>query len=218
VTIRNREKFNTWLPAAYDGEFDWDFLRAAFKNAYEDSVGITPMDFDAVIERGRQVLIFETKEDASVPIKYGQGRTLQTMWREKKCTIVHLIGKTPQTISGAAWYHGNEKCKTDMIGDREILPCNAAKLVYHVYRWRLWAEGRESAAPDFDEFISHQLWLNDYDGDAKGSPVSLGDCGSVTVNDGHPMIQVRADDWEAAIARINKQYGREADQRREPTS
>ena len=74
--LKNYEKFNTWLPALFDGQFHWDFLKPAFKDTK-----IMPMDFDAVVERYGKFLIFETKSKGK-QIDLGQKITLQISGRK----------------------------------------------------------------------------------------------------------------------------------------
>lgn len=120
--INNRDRFAAWPPAGFDGIFHWDFLlpggltrEGAFRGT-----AISPMDFDAAVERFRSFLVYETKvPGTSMPL--GQRRTLEslmTLGTHECClhqdggpfTIIYLEGKTPQTITRAdLWLPNGEK-------------------------------------------------------------------------------------------------------------
>ena len=68
--LTNPERFDEWRPAGFDGLFEWDFLRGAFGPT------IQPMDFDAVVERNRHLLVYETK-DVGKDVPDGQRRALE---------------------------------------------------------------------------------------------------------------------------------------------
>jgi hypothetical protein len=59
MTIYRKDQFGLWLPADFDGVFEWDFLDGAF------GPSIRPMDHDCVIERNGQFLVFETKQSGA---------------------------------------------------------------------------------------------------------------------------------------------------------
>ena len=63
MTIRHRDSFEHGLPAGYDGEFDWDFLKQCWAGS------IDPTDIDAMVERKGHFLLFETKDNGKkVPL------------------------------------------------------------------------------------------------------------------------------------------------------
>jgi hypothetical protein len=73
--LKYRTAFEGSLPAGFDGEFNWDWMRNLFPR------GIMPMDFDGVIEIGGHFGVFETK-DYGVPIPKGQYHTLSRLGAE----------------------------------------------------------------------------------------------------------------------------------------
>lgn len=153
--IRNRNRFAEWLPAGFDGEFDWDFILPAFTGTK-----IEPMDFDAVIERNGFKLVIETKQpDKRIPL--GQSITLTSAWKKDGYTIFHVTGKTAPAIEGLAIYDGWEGRKAGAVGDRPLKPCNAPDILFAVRRWFCKADG--VAGPTREEW-DRQLWLMDYDG------------------------------------------------------
>lgn len=155
--IRNMSKFASWMPAGFDGQFDWDFLRPAcdFQNTK-----IEPMDFDAVIERRGHKLVFEAK-DSGVPIKTGQAITLTSAWKKDGWTIIHLCGKRPESISGMAIYSGWDSPKLGDVGSKPLEPCTAMDVLYTARCWFLRASGRPTISrAEWD----NALWLMGYDG------------------------------------------------------
>jgi hypothetical protein len=90
--IKNKDNFNTSLPAGYDGLFDWDYLKPAF-----EPTKIEPMDIDAVVERHGRFLVFETKEPGS-EIPKGQKITLRALHNLGYFTIFYIEGKKKDEI------------------------------------------------------------------------------------------------------------------------
>jgi hypothetical protein len=87
VTILYPDRFRQAKPAAYDGEFDWDFLLPAFRGTK-----VEPMDWDGVVERRSRFLVFETKPpDKDVPD--GQRITLETAVKTGWFTVIVTYGK-----------------------------------------------------------------------------------------------------------------------------
>jgi len=68
--IHSPRQFGLWLPAGFDGVFEWDFLDGAF------GPSIRPMDHDCVVERNGQFLVFETKQ-AGVALQAGPRRAFE---------------------------------------------------------------------------------------------------------------------------------------------
>ena len=134
--IRNPAKFHAWPPASFDGVFDWDFLKPAFLGTK-----IMPMDLDATIERGGHFLGFETKEPGT-PIPQGQAITLTKMWASG-WTIMHIDGKTPETIQGLCiyWEGGYDLSSDEMVGSRPVAKCGANFVVFQARRWFCRASG-----------------------------------------------------------------------------
>lgn len=151
--IRNHQKFQQWLPALFDGEFHWDFIRPAFKGTK-----IEPMDYDAVVERNGHRLIMETKESGkSIPI--GQQITLTNEWR-LGATILHIEGKSPSTISGYACYMEGWYAQGLKVGCKDIKQCNWTDLLYLVRCW--FCAANDLATPTREEW-DRELWLWDYE-------------------------------------------------------
>jgi hypothetical protein len=152
--IHSRKRFEEWLPAAFDGEFDWDILAQSFVGTK-----IMPMDFDAVIERNGHFLVLETKQ-AGKQIDKGQSITLSRAWKEKDFTIIHIVGKSAPSISGFAIYSEWDIEKQGNVGDREIKSKNAVDLVFAVRCWFCKASNLEiPSREDWDR----QIWKADYE-------------------------------------------------------
>ncbi len=151
--LHNRGQFESWLPACFDGEFDWDFFEASFKGTK-----IQPMDIDAVVERNGHVLKFETKGEGT-SISLGQAITLTNEWRMGS-SILHLEGKSPIAISAMALYREGEHDGTEKVGDRRLEPCDAFDVIYTVRRWFCWASGWK--IPSREEWDT-EIWIWDYE-------------------------------------------------------
>lgn len=150
--LKNKAKFDLWLPALFDGQFHWDFLKPAFYGTK-----VMPMDFDAVIERYSSCLIFETKDNGK-NISLGQSLTLTNQWKRPDTTIIHVQGKSQQDITGCAIYSDYEPGK--QVGDYEMTKVNAFDLIYITQRWFCMASNWQ--CPTREEW-DRQLWLWDYD-------------------------------------------------------
>jgi hypothetical protein len=86
-TIKHPETFLNSPAAGYDGVFDWSWTQGAL------GIGrITPMDFDGVIERKGNFLLFETK-GVGVPIPLGQMYTFESAFKLGCFTIIFIEGK-----------------------------------------------------------------------------------------------------------------------------
>ena len=72
-TILYPDKFKKSLGAGFDGVFNWKWTEGCFGDTK-----IKPMDFDGVVERYGNYLIFETK-DIGKPISLGQLITLNNL-------------------------------------------------------------------------------------------------------------------------------------------
>lgn len=98
-TIYNPDAFLRAPSAGFDGVFDWSWTKGCF-----GETKITPMDFDGVIERKGNFILFETKK-VGVPIPSGQLFTLQAAHRLGCFTIMLIHGKT-EPESFEVWYAG----------------------------------------------------------------------------------------------------------------
>ncbi len=97
--IRNQAAFDSKPPAQYDGFFDWSWTKGCFGNPK-----IEPMDFDGVVERKGQFLVFETK-DVGKSIPPGQFITLIEAHKLGCFTIMLIHGKL-EPESGFIWWPG----------------------------------------------------------------------------------------------------------------
>ena len=123
--IKHYKTFKDATPANYDGLFDWDFLKPAFKGTK-----IEPMDLDAVVERKGNFLLFETK-NIGVPIPLGQKITLENFIKvgRGKITLFVLYGKTPDTIEFMeewVYYKGKVVKHTTECNSEYVLTMTAA--------------------------------------------------------------------------------------------
>lgn len=87
TTILHPGTFEAAQGPWFDGAFDWSFTAGAFGESK-----ITPMDFDGVIERKGNFLLFETKA-IGVSIPKGQLYTFESAYRLGCFTIVFIEGK-----------------------------------------------------------------------------------------------------------------------------
>ena len=103
-TIKCPETFVRSAPAGFDGIFDWSWTEGCF------NAKTRPMDFDGVVERKGNFLIFETK-DLDVPLPAGQRYTLQAAHRLGCMTIMLIHGKKlPER--GEIWLPGQKTIET----------------------------------------------------------------------------------------------------------
>lgn len=86
-TIKHPSTFLNSPAAGYDGVFDWTWTQGCF-----GQTKITPMDFDGVVERKGNFIVFETK-GAGVPVPKGQEYTLERAHSLGVFTIVFVAGK-----------------------------------------------------------------------------------------------------------------------------
>jgi len=124
--IYYENNFNLDLPANYDGKFDWDCFKeyGCFGNTK-----IEPMDFDGVVERKRNYLIFETKDDGkSVP--KGQEITLHNLNKAKSFTVVTIWPKRPPFKKMEILYHND---KTEIIEGH-------INIINKIKAWYEWAD------------------------------------------------------------------------------
>lgn len=86
-TIKHPRTFIDSPAAGFDGVFNWEWTKGCFGDGK-----ITPMDFDGVVERKGNFIVFETKA-AGVPIPKGQLLTLQRAHELGAFTIMLIHGK-----------------------------------------------------------------------------------------------------------------------------
>jgi len=128
-SIRHPMAFRESAAAGFDGVFDWAWMDGCF-----GKTNITPMDFDGVVERKRQFLLFETK-NTGVELPKGQLICLENLWKKGDWTVVTVWGKkTPETWE--VWFPWRE-------GERQpkiIKGVGVESLRQFVARWYEWAD------------------------------------------------------------------------------
>ena len=121
-TILYPDSFDNHPAAGFDGIFDWSWTKGCFGDTK-----IMPMDFDGVVERKYNYLIFETKEEGK-EIPKGQIITLNNLRNAKSFTIMKIWGK-------------NNPIKIELVypdGKTLYFDGSAAKNI--VKRWYAWAD------------------------------------------------------------------------------
>jgi hypothetical protein len=136
--IKNQKAFNSSPAAGFDGVFEWDFLKSAFK-----PTKIEPMDFDCVIERNGRFLCFETKVPGA-GIKDGQKIALQTAVATGIWTVIFLQAKRPQDIERWQVWRLAERGEFpgEGIVTRRWVRGSEDDLVKYVTSWFQWANAR----------------------------------------------------------------------------
>jgi hypothetical protein len=129
-TILYPDSFNKSKAAGFDGVFDWSWTRGCFGDT-----NITPMDFDAVIERLFHYFVIETKDDG-VPIPQGQLITLDNLIKPKDFTVMKCWGKEEPHRFIIRYPNGIEKEYYGVDKAREIL-----------MKWFQWASGIKEDRP-----------------------------------------------------------------------
>ena len=104
-TIKHPAGFRHSPAAGFDGVFDWSWTKDCFGGKR-----ITPMDFDGVVERKGNFILFETK-NLNVPVPAGQMYTLEAAHRLGCFTIFLIHGKTTPE-SAQIWYPGTDRRET----------------------------------------------------------------------------------------------------------
>jgi len=133
--IRNREHFESSLPAGFDGVFEWDFLNGAW-----GQTKIQPMDIDGMVERFGHFLVFETKKNETVPIPVGQRITLEALVRTKLFVVIVLYGKTADTINTfEIWRMVNG------VVDKKTHLGNSNDVWQWANKWFRWASRKKAA-------------------------------------------------------------------------
>lgn len=133
-TIKHPAGFAHSPAAGFDGIFDWSWTDGCF-----GSGRITPMDFDGVVERKGNFLLFETK-NLDVPIPKGQLYTLQAAHALGCFTIMLIHGKTsPERTE--VWFSGSN-AKQHLIGSEAVRQ--------KVSSWYQWANNNPQKAIDID--------------------------------------------------------------------
>ena len=127
-TIKHPHTFNQSPSAGFDGVFDWEWTQGCF-----GSGRITPMDFDGVVERKGNFIVFETKAPG-VPIPDGQLFTLKRAHQLGVFTIMLIHGKTVPEAS-QVWCPPDFKNGKVMDDFREITVTRAREFVSEWYQY-----------------------------------------------------------------------------------
>lgn len=139
-TINHPGAFLKSPAAGFDGVFDWSWTQDCFGGKR-----IKPMDFDGVVERKGNFILFETK-NLGVPIPDGQRYTLEAAHRLGCFTILLIHGKqTPEHAE--IWYPGSAQKKT-FSGVEDIRKV--------VGDWYLYADKKQHKAVDVS-FLNRKI-------------------------------------------------------------
>lgn len=108
-TIHRPDAFIKSPAAGADGVFNWDWTKGCFDKANK----ISPMDFDGVVERNGNFILFETK-DVGTAIPRGQFITLKAA-HDQGCWTIMLIEGKHLPERGRIWWPGS-KISRDYMG------------------------------------------------------------------------------------------------------
>jgi hypothetical protein len=134
TTIKHPSGFARSPSAGNDGVFDWSWTQGCFGQGR-----ISPMDFDGVVERRGNFLLFETK-DLDVPVPAGQLITLKSAHSLGCFTVMLIHGKTePERTE--LWFPGSAE-KQHLIGKEAARQKVAA--------WYSWADRNPRQAIDVE--------------------------------------------------------------------
>lgn len=128
-TINHPETFLKSPSAGFDGVFDWSWTDGCF-----GQTKITPMDFDGLVERKGNFILFETK-GVGVPIPKGQMYTFKSAYELNCFTIIFIEGKTSPELAKAWCQPG---FSNSLFMD-EHKPVNIEKLKQFVNNWYEYA-------------------------------------------------------------------------------
>jgi hypothetical protein len=163
-TIKHPETFLNSPAAGFDGVFDWSWTDGCL-----GSKNITPMDFDGVVERKGNFLLFETK-GINVPIPRGQMYTFESAYNLGCFTIMFIEGKgSPEKIK--AWcqpgfYRGVKAKKHSIVTDLE----NAKSFVK---AWYSYADNNRAVMPNISFLNKKIVSLGDTISEAKKNAEKL---------------------------------------------
>ena len=134
ASIHSPDAFRRSLSAGFDGVFDWSWTDGLF----DEKNKIKPMDFDGVVERKGQFLVFETK-DIGKSMPRGQFITLKAAHDLGCFTIMLIHGKT--TVEGGRIWWPSTKITKDYMGQEFTGLESARGLV------RSWYLNADTGAP-----------------------------------------------------------------------
>jgi hypothetical protein len=146
--INNEENFNRYPPAAYDGQFHWDVFHLS--GCFADTK-IKPMDFDGVVERKLNYLIFESKDNGK-EVPQAQQWTLDRLSEAKSFSVIEVWPKRPPFEVAHIIYNGNRN-------NLRVIKGHAA-IIKAVASWFAFADGRkEVLTKDYDSVLE-AIWAD----------------------------------------------------------
>lgn len=137
-TIKHPKTFEKSASASFDGVFDWSWTQGCFGGGI-----ITPMDFDGVVERKGNFLVFETK-NIGVPIPKGQMYTYESAYKIGVFTILFIEGKSSPEYAKAWCQPGFKK---SLIMDKHA-PTDPERMGRFVSDWYQFADNNPSSKID----------------------------------------------------------------------
>lgn len=146
ATVKYPETFNNSPAFGFDGAFDWSWTQGAF-----GAGRITPMDFDGVVERKGNFILFETK-GAGVPIPKGQMFTFESAFKLGVFTIVFIEGKNAPEFA-KVWCAAGFKNSLKM----EVhAPTDAQRMANFVSEWFEFADKNPAKKVD-TSFLNNRI-------------------------------------------------------------
>jgi hypothetical protein len=130
--IRSTAAFHEAPPANFDGVFLWDYLKPAWKDDKRNL--IEPTDFDAVVHKNNNFLVFETK-DPGVLVSRGQMIAFRDLVLDRRFTVV-FCAKRSEDVNG--WDVMTRNGTIHMEGNAADLRSWCACWFIHATQWRAW--------------------------------------------------------------------------------
>jgi hypothetical protein len=145
VTIKHPHTFLQSPAYGFDGVFDWSWTVGCFGGT------ITPMDFDGIVERKGNFIIFETK-NVGVPIPKGQLYTFESAYKLGVFTLLFIEGKNcPE--SAKVWCAPGFKSGAIMDSCR---PTSADRMAKFCREWYEYAD-KNPAKPIDVSFLNKKI-------------------------------------------------------------
>ncbi len=137
-TITSPSAFLSSPASGFDGVFDWSWTHGCF-----GETKITPMDFDGVVERRGNFLVFETK-GVGVDVPRGQLFALQEFYKIGVATLLFVQGKV-QPEFAMVWCQPGFKAGKQM---RSHEPIDRDRAANFVREWYAFADKTPSNKVD----------------------------------------------------------------------
>lgn len=148
-TIKYERTFKESLSFGFDGVFDWSWTQGCFGEGK-----ITPMDFDGLVEKNGNFIVFETK-GLGVPVPKGQMITFERLYLLGIFTICFIEGKeAPERAK--VW------CQQGFKGGRKMeehLPIDTERAAQFVSEWYRFAQ---SNRPQINNSLDISRYLQKY--------------------------------------------------------